>query len=656
MTPIKPTTAVSKDASTFFYICMVVVVSLMIGKLFMSGYRLTADDIEFHQVLMEGWGASWEYIKTISFWQGRIVHFIVLPFSLIGAYYADNYYFRLFYTALYFLNFLLIASYISSLTKVRMTQHVFIILLSFHSLEYFHLAPNAYPLHTSIPVFLIISSRILLLKARENNRTNKNTGENIALALSFAGMMFSEYGFLFFLATITAELSVRMASNYSPSGSTMKSALTSLNDRSTRKDLFLVMLFLLLYFGFRWMYPSSYEGNQLASGFNGGKFFKTLAGHVYGGTSFPSFTRNAKEGIEFIHQMSSVDWIACATVFILTFWLLTISIQTALEKGARSAQLTPRLLLTAFIGIVGAVIVTVPGAMTGKYQDWCWSIDACIYLDSRISYPWIGISIASFTLLSVIWLQRLVPLLFASTAVSLLLASGATLTYTHNLRVERDMKDYVSAWDRAKALACLSADELKSTDLDKVIDPKSRVSHHLNFDMDRYWIKYLVDQNKKGDCGLNAGKLREFYPAVKLGKRLLTGKSGGAFPLLKQGWAEPDSWGTWSSGPKASIEIPILAGRPTSIEFEGNVLLSPTHPKQDVEVLVNGLPAARIRLTADSKGKFEVAVPQAALAGITSDRSLKLELHFPDAARPKDLGIGDDPRELAIGLMAITVR
>ncbi len=161
---------------------------------------------------------------------------------------------------------------------------------------------------------------------------------------------------------------------------------------------------------------------------------------------------------------------------------------------------------------------------------------------------------------------------------------------------------------------------------------------------------------KKINCGVNTGKLRDFYPRIALGKRLFTGRSGGGVPLLKHGWSQPEAWGTWTEGPTATIEIPLGTPTPQLIQFEANVLLSPTHVKQDVDVLVNGIRSAQIRLTAESQGRFEIQVPPAALATSDGDHPLRLEFHLPDAMSPKDIGRGEDSRRLAIGLISLTLR
>lgn len=625
--------------------------SLAIGQ-YVTGYRLSADDVLFHQTLMDGWATSWEFIKAVSFAQGRIVHFLDLPFSLLGAYYADDLYFRIFYTALYFSNFALVGIYASRVSETDLTKIIVLILLAFHPLDYFHLPPNSYSFHTSIPVFLITASRIMVLKARSENSPR----EFYWLGICFLGMMFSEYGFVYALTLILCEAIARIASCHEKTRKPLSIILLNLMHRDFLKDAFLIALFLGLYFGFRIAHPSNYEGNQLSQQFSGMAFLKTLFGHMYGGTSLPALSRNSGKIVSTLHDMKTMHWLTGLSVFALTFFLTSHSIRQYQKSFPLSEALQRRLLLTACLGLVSAILITAPVALTGKYQAWCQDINTCVFLDSRISYLGVGVSLAGFSLLIPTWLRSVLSTKASTLLVSLVISIGAGVTWIHNLHIQRDMKDFVSAWERAKIASCLSIEQLKQVRLTEKIDPSRRIKHHHDFDMEEYWEKYLKDQNEKINCGVNTGKLRDFYPRIALGKRLFTGRSGGGVPLLKHGWSQPEAWGTWTEGPTATIEIPLGTPTPQLIQFEANVLLSPTHVKQDVDVLVNGIRSAQIRLTAESQGRFEIQVPPAALATSDGDHPLRLEFHLPDAMSPKDIGRGEDSRRLAIGLISLTLR
>jgi hypothetical protein len=153
-----------KNIKKFFLFLLFSTLILIQLEPFLNGYRLTADDIEFHYYFMSGFNASWDFIKNTSIVQGRIVHFVDLPFSILGANYADNYLFRLFYTVLYFFNFILIGIWGSLLYCNKVSKnivlYVTLILVSFHPLDFFHLAPNAYPFHVTLPLFFILVGRI----------------------------------------------------------------------------------------------------------------------------------------------------------------------------------------------------------------------------------------------------------------------------------------------------------------------------------------------------------------------------------------------------------------------------------------------------------------------------------------------------------------
>ena len=145
-------------------------------------------------------------------------------------------------------------------------------------------------------------------------------------------------------------------------------------------------------------------------------------------------------------------------------------------------------------------------------------------------------------------------------------------------------------------------------------------------------------------------------PPVPFGERMLVNQYGAGLVYLSSGWSSPEPWGSWPEGKEATIVLPFAAERPTSILFEVQPLLSPTHPKQDVLLFVNGALNAKVTLTMGSERDFEVQIPESVFEWIGANGFMELEFRLPDAASPKDIGINDDIRKLAIGLIALTVR
>jgi len=94
--------------------------------------------------------------------------------------------------------------------------------------------------------------------------------------------------------------------------------------------------------------------------------------------------------------------------------------------------------------------------------------------------------------------------------------------------------------------------------------------------------------------------------------------------------------------PSAVVLLPIHPERVPSVFIEANALISSAHTKQRLTVSLNGVLAASLALMEPSVA-FEIKIPEAVKHKSRAEY-LKLEFHFPDAARPKDIGLGDDGR------------
>lgn len=618
-----------------------------------AGYRLTADDVAFHQSAMSGWRASWAFVKDTSFGQGRIVHFVDLPFSLIGSYYADHFLFRLFYTALYFVNFLLIGWWASLFLFNRCSRNfivlVAVVLISFHPLDYFHLAPNAYPFHVSLPVFLILISRIGLWYGRSIRVRQSGARELGLLILFFVGLIFSEYGFLFGLSLVASELVAKLAGVANDSTRCWRLITGCLKHPDLLKDGFALFLFLALYVGFRFYFPSAYDGNRISPELDVGLFAKTLWGHIYGGTSVASFVRYDSLIANQIIELSLTGWILISAVFFSTFYVLTKCL-TALVSDLSFELNKKRMYVCGLFGFFVAALITAPVAMTAKYQSWCGDIDACLFLDSRVSFLGVGLAVSALCLwfLGIKASPRSRRVMFISLAIS---AGGAT-SYLNNKRIAADMSEYSSAWVRGKQLACMSGDELSAVPISRIVDPKNRVSYHPGFDVELYWRQYLEEQRAYGDCGpilLHS----DLFPEVTLGQPMHFQAGADSLAYLLTGWSSPEPWGTWSDATASVMFLPISPRKVESILVDFNALISPSHPSQRVEILVNGS-RAHFVTTRASHSTVLVKLPDAAKAGSFS--GIKVEFLLPDAARPTDVGLGNDNRRLAVGLLTVTIR
>lgn len=616
---------------------------------FLDGYRLTADDVAFHYYSMSGWEASWEFIKGASIGQGRIVHFVDLPFSLLGSHYADNYLFRVFYTLLYFFNFLLIGVwaslfYSSALSK-NIVFFVAVVLISFHPLDYFHLAPNAYPFHVSLPIFIILTARVGLWYLRRDAIVQSSKREYLLLFLFFGGLIFSEYGFLFGASLVSAEYLFRVVRLSSDGVNIWRAFILCLRHKYFLRDASALLVFLALYLGFRLAFPSAYDGNKISSDLDFVLFAKTFIGHIYGGTSIASFVRYDALLLDQIRNLGLKDASLILFIFISTFY---VSKHCLNEFLLSDKPWVSNKIAIAVSGLLIAIFITTPVALTAKYQGWCTDISSCIFLDSRVSYLGVGLFV-SFLVFAGLIVRRS----FGSRIIiilSLFIAGVGAFSFLNNKRIALDMGDYSSAWDRAKLIACVTDSNLLSIPVPRIVDPRMRLSYHPSFDVENYWLKYL-DEHKQY-CKFPA-KLDQLFPSITYGRAMHFHSGSDALTYLISGWSGSESWGVWSDSRASTIFLPITPTRVDSVSLDFNALVSTSHPTQRLEVLVNGIRAYSGSIR-DSSGVLEFKLPDAAKSDSFS--AIKMEFRMPDAARPMDVGLGDDGRTLALGLRAITLR
>lgn len=120
---------------------------------------------------------------------------------------------------------------------------------------------------------------------------------------------------------------------------------------------------------------------------------------------------------------------------------------------------------------------------------------------------------------------------------------------------------------------------------------------------------------------------------------------GDSLRWRREGWSTPEDLGTWAVGDRSVLELPPLAdGAGHRLELSMfPFTFPPVLEAQPLRVLVNDEPVYETDQVTD--GTIECVVPAAVLA--RQDRTT-LVLEHPRAARPADLGAGEDTRQLSI--------
>jgi len=130
--------------------------------------------------------------------------------------------------------------------------------------------------------------------------------------------------------------------------------------------------------------------------------------------------------------------------------------------------------------------------------------------------------------------------------------------------------------------------------------------------------------------------------------------NGEKFTLM--GWSKPEDFGIWSDGNDVSIMLQI-ADKPKGnlqLTFEGHAFVVKKHPVQRVEVFVNNhlLETVEYRSSANIVQTIEIPV---AVAGENQGRLL-IQFRMQNPAAPAQLGLGNDNRQLGLGLVSLQLK
>ncbi len=124
--------------------------------------------------------------------------------------------------------------------------------------------------------------------------------------------------------------------------------------------------------------------------------------------------------------------------------------------------------------------------------------------------------------------------------------------------------------------------------------------------------------------------------------------------FLGSGWSKSEPWGTWSEGSESQIilrpEAPVR-----SFVLEANALIAPSHTEQGLEVIVNDVAVLSTRLLKPEANVVAVDLPAEVQQRIEREGVLVIRFQHADAVSPRALGMGLDPRKLAIGILALTL-
>lgn len=129
-----------------------------------------------------------------------------------------------------------------------------------------------------------------------------------------------------------------------------------------------------------------------------------------------------------------------------------------------------------------------------------------------------------------------------------------------------------------------------------------------------------------------------------------------ALGLLGGGWARAESWGVWSCGPVSELRVPIAAARdrPLELFLEGRAHVGSRNWALWVAATINGEAADEWVVRFDPDDRWSRAIPLR--PGWAASGLLTVRLTFDGAVSRERLGLGEDRRELGLGLERLMLR
>ena len=137
-------------------------------------------------------------------------------------------------------------------------------------------------------------------------------------------------------------------------------------------------------------------------------------------------------------------------------------------------------------------------------------------------------------------------------------------------------------------------------------------------------------------------------PKYVLGERLEFKQGAVAVEYLGKGWSDPEASHTWMDGNEAEVNIRLSHIPPRMLAtFLVRAFIDEEKlPRQRYRILLNGDELAESEITSQEPAEISVTID-----AYDVNRILRLTFKAPDAASPRNLGIGADGRQLGLALI-----
>ncbi|MBK8973267.1 MAG: hypothetical protein IPM37_18650 [Hahellaceae bacterium] len=172
-----------------------------------------------------------------------------------------------------------------------------------------------------------------------------------------------------------------------------------------------------------------------------------------------------------------------------------------------------------------------------------------------------------------------------------------------------------------------------------------------------YWKNYLASHFRCSEVSNDKFLCRSAHAAnhAALDKRFSFSLDGNGLIGLVEGWSSPEPWGVWSVSERASFIIPVNYAdkQPESLKLTFNTFNGSTESpiSQQISIQVNNVSAATIVTDPTTPMPIELSI-DLAQNGIEAGEFLRIEFAMDTATSPLSIGMSQDNRRLAVGLIS----
>lgn len=126
---------------------------------------------------------------------------------------------------------------------------------------------------------------------------------------------------------------------------------------------------------------------------------------------------------------------------------------------------------------------------------------------------------------------------------------------------------------------------------------------------------------------------------------------------LRAGWSLPEARHVWTDGPEAEQKIGLpLIDKPVTLRVTLSPFIAGDVTHQDLYLFVNGQYIKAWRLTKSQDQSIAAVINARQFLERDGIAILNCLWHLPKSARPVDLGLGEDTRELGIRFVSATLQ